>query len=334
MDNSLKKEVDLTTCRPKNDLEIKALFPSQLDAVKLVVKKLDDDKRDPIAYKGKGERATFNPMWNAQMNDEDIYHAVTPLLTKWQQTNDQAFQSRHDGNPAIRLITITTHIVSCNMKNLRRDCAAPSAWALAETHIYPSYRPRLLTGPSGRVRHIIETRLKPYVRPWNTLTDGRQIVKNTHYQWWDGLTLDESTPSTSIGTFDSVALQADSARLQAQKADDKEIQRLVTLLENSYLSRPIKAPKKTICDKIAGNITTLIKANFGCPSSPLPFHSSTLFQSFEELAERNRIQRYHHGKDPIPDFEVETTHRGKYIRAGTVDVNDLMDTVRVNIVYF
>jgi hypothetical protein len=63
--------------------------------------------------------------------------------------------------------------------------------------------------------------------------------------------------------FNSVALQADSAWLQAQKANNKEIQCLITLLENSYLSRPFTAPKKTICDGIAHDITRLIKVNFG-----------------------------------------------------------------------
>jgi hypothetical protein len=93
MDNSLKREVDLTTRRPKNDLEVKVLFPSQLDAVKLVVNKLDSDKCDVVPYQGKGKCALFNPMWNDKLNDKDIYNAVTLLLTKWQQTEDQAFDS-------------------------------------------------------------------------------------------------------------------------------------------------------------------------------------------------------------------------------------------------
>jgi hypothetical protein len=63
MDNSLKQEEDLATRCPANDIQMKSLFPGQLDAPKLDKTKLDAKKREKVTYKSaKTLHASFNPM--------------------------------------------------------------------------------------------------------------------------------------------------------------------------------------------------------------------------------------------------------------------------------
>ena len=259
MDNSLKREEDLATRRPKDDIQAKSLFPGQLDAAKLDKTKLNAQKREKASYKSpKTPRASSNPMWDDNLTDEGIYNAVTTLVKQWPQTEEQALNNRHDGDPAIRLLSVTTHAVTSAGKNTRRDYAGPCGWALAEAHIFPTYRPRILQGPSGQVRRLLKTALERFVRPWKTIKSARQVVTNKYFQFWDGLTLDNVITTATANQMDSAALQVDSARLRAQQNDSKEIQRLVTLLEHSYLSRPFNGPHKVICENISENITSLI----------------------------------------------------------------------------
>jgi hypothetical protein len=163
-----------------------------------------------------------------------------------------------------RFVVCTTFSFSGTQKNLWRDYGRLMLFAIKESYVLQDYRPQLLDGVAGHIRHRLNAILTLCAKQEKILHgNAKESTLRRTYTWIDGLTIDakELEPIVQTSAEDR-ARSRESAEMYSK--DEKEIQRFVRLIENLDVSRLSPGPKgKTeVAEEVTLALDALIQVRF------------------------------------------------------------------------
>lgn len=212
----------------------KALSGSSRPQVKTALTALYPSDMGKATFKGKG-KSTWTPdnIWiENDLTERQVFEAVNKLV-HWVQKRWSAYRlnPRYNGLRDHRLLCRT----AVQVETGKREIAKHAFAAILEDQVIKEYREGLLATPIGaHVRFSIENAILPYALPVSE-TDC-EVDEGILPQWQFVDRLTAKTKAAETLHLPSPSKRAtDAIQLDAVARDNKEIQRLVAIIERSYV---------------------------------------------------------------------------------------------------